>query len=38
VGDQAGASIRFGLGRGTTEDDIAFAAERVVTVVKALRR
>jgi cysteine desulfurase len=38
VGDQAGASIRFGLGRGTTEDDIAFAAERVVTVVNSLRR
>jgi cysteine desulfurase len=38
VGDEAGASIRFGLGRATTEDDIEFAAERVVTVVTALRR
>jgi cysteine desulfurase len=38
VGEEAGASIRFGLGRTTTEDDITFAAERVVTVVKALRR
>jgi len=38
VGDEAGASIRFGLGRATTEDEIEFAAERVVTVVTALRR
>jgi cysteine desulfurase len=33
---RAGASIRFGLGRSTTEDDIAFAIERVGTVVTAL--
>ena len=38
VGDDARASIRFGLGRGTTDDDIDFAAERVISVVKALRR
>ena len=38
VGDQAGASIRFGLGRTTTESDIDFAVERVGTVVRSLRR
>ena len=38
VGDAAGASIRFGLGRATTDEDVDFAAERVVTVVAALRR
>jgi cysteine desulfurase len=38
VGDQAGASIRFGLGRTTTESDIDFAIERVGTVVKSLRK
>ena len=38
VGDQAGASIRFGLGRTTTESDIDFAIERVGTVVRSLRR
>ena len=38
TGDDAGASIRFGLGRATTEDEIDFAAERVITVVQALRR
>ena len=38
VGDRAGASIRFGLGRTTTESDIDFAIERVTTVVKSLRR
>jgi len=38
VGDHAGASIRFGLGRMTTAGDVDFAAERVVTVVQALRR
>lgn len=37
VGDRAGASIRFGLGRMTTEEDVAFAVERVTTVVKSLR-
>jgi len=38
VGDSAGASIRFGLGRTTTDADIDFAIERVTTVVKSLRR
>jgi len=38
VGDQAGASIRFGLGRTTTESDVDFAIERVGTVVRSLRR
>jgi cysteine desulfurase len=38
VRDEAGASIRFGLGRTTTEEDVDFAAERVITVVKSLRR
>jgi cysteine desulfurase len=37
VGDRAGASIRFGLGRPTTAADIDFAIERVSTVVRALR-
>jgi len=37
VGDRAGASIRFGLGRPTTDDDIDFAIDRVTTVVRALR-
>src|SRR6185312_11272982 len=37
VGDRAGASIRFGLGRPTTDRDIDFAIERVTTVVRALR-
>ena len=31
--DRAGASIRFGLGRTTTEADIDFAIDRVSTVV-----
>lgn len=35
--DLAEASIRFGLGRGTTPDDVAFATERVVTAVRRLR-
>jgi cysteine desulfurase len=38
VGDGAGASIRFGLGRTTTDADIDFAIERVTTVVTSLRR
>jgi cysteine desulfurase len=38
VGDQAGASIRFGLGRNTTDAHIDFAIDRVTTVVKSLRR
>ncbi len=37
TGERAGASIRFGLGRTTTDDDIDVAIERVTTVVKALR-
>jgi len=37
VGDRAGASIRFGLGRTTTDKDIDFAIDRVSTVVRALR-
>ncbi len=37
VGDRAGASIRFGLGRPTTEAEIEFAIDRVTTVVRALR-
>jgi cysteine desulfurase len=38
TGPRAGASIRFGLGRTTTAEDIDFAIERVATVVNALRR
>jgi cysteine desulfurase len=37
VGPEAGASIRFGLGRTTTGADIEHAIERVTAVVKALR-
>ncbi len=37
VGERAGASIRFGLGRWTTEADIDFALDRVTTVVRSLR-
>jgi cysteine sulfinate desulfinase/cysteine desulfurase-like protein len=37
VGDRAGASIRFGLGRMTTAEHVDHAAARVTTVVKALR-
>jgi cysteine desulfurase len=37
VGERAGASIRFGLGRTTTQADVDFAAERVSTVVRSLR-
>ena len=37
AGAHAGASIRFGLGRGTTDSDIDFAIERVTTVVRSLR-
>jgi len=37
AGDRAGASIRFGLGRTTTEAEIDFAIERVTAVVQALR-
>jgi cysteine desulfurase len=35
---ESGASIRFGLGRQTTDTDIDFAIDRVTTVVKSLRR
>jgi cysteine desulfurase len=34
--EDAGASIRFGLGRGTTAEDIDFAIDRVSTVVSSL--
>ncbi len=37
ISDRGGASIRFGLGRPTTESDIDFAIERVTTVVRSLR-
>ena len=37
VGERAGASIRFGLGRRTTDADIDFAIDRVTTVVRSLR-
>ncbi len=37
AGDRAGASIRFGLGRATTDADIDVAIERVTAVVRALR-
>lgn len=35
--EDAGASIRFGLGRSTTGADIDFAIDRVATVIAALR-
>jgi len=35
--DRASASIRFGLGRTTTRENIGFAIDRVTTVVSALR-
>ena len=35
--EHAGASIRFGLGRSTTIEEIDFAIDRVATVVNALR-
>jgi cysteine desulfurase len=37
VSDRGGASIRFGLGRPTTDTDIDYAIERVTAVVKSLR-
>jgi cysteine desulfurase len=37
VGTNGGASIRFGLGRWTTDADVDFAIERVTTVVRSLR-
>ena len=36
--DHASASIRFGLGRTTTGDEIDFAIDQVATVVSALRK
>lgn len=36
--DQAQASVRFGLGRGTTESEIDSAIEQVVATVESLRR
>src|SRR3954451_1721678 len=38
TGERAGASIRFGLGRTTTDRDIAFAIERVSAVVRSLQK
>jgi cysteine desulfurase len=38
VGENAGAVVRFGLGRGTTDDHIDFAIDRLSTVVSSLRR
>jgi cysteine desulfurase len=37
VGPRAGASIRFGLGRTTTAEEIDYAIDRVAAVVGALR-
>jgi cysteine desulfurase len=37
TGERAGASVRFGLGRTTTDADIDVAIERVTTVVRSLR-
>ena len=37
VGENAGASIRFGLGRWTTGADVDHAIDRVTTVVRSLR-
>jgi cysteine desulfurase len=38
VGANAGAVVRFGLGRGTTDEHVQFAIDRLTTVVKSLRR
>jgi len=38
VGESAGAVVRFGLGRGTTEPHIQFAIDRLSAVVSSLRR
>ena len=38
VGPGGGASVRFGLGRWTTDAEIDFAIGRVTTVVKSLRQ
>ena len=37
TGDRGRASIRFGLGRSNNAEDIAFAVDRVVAAVSALR-
>jgi cysteine desulfurase len=37
VGEQTGAVVRFGLGRATTDDDVAYAIDRLTTVVRSLR-
>jgi cysteine desulfurase len=37
VGTRAGASMRFGLGRTTTEAEVDYAADRVTAVVRALK-
>lgn len=37
VGPNGGAAIRFGLGRGTTLDDIDYAIARLATVIGSLR-
>jgi cysteine desulfurase len=37
VRDRGGASIRFGLGRWTSGEEVDFAAERVTAVVRSLR-
>jgi cysteine desulfurase len=37
VGEHTGASIRFGLGRWTTDADVDYAIDRVTTVVRSLR-
>lgn len=38
TGERAGASIRFGLGRTTTDADIDFAIERIGAVVRSLQK
>jgi cysteine desulfurase len=38
TGERAGASIRFGLGRNTTGEDILLAVDRVSAVVAAIRK
>ena len=38
VGQRSGAVVRFGLGRGTTDDDITFAIDRLTAVVGSLRK
>jgi cysteine desulfurase len=38
TGERAGASIRFGLGRTTTDAEIDFAIERVSAVVRSLQK